>query len=170
MNKFAKLIKDWVPTLLIAVVLSLLVRSYVAEAMSVPTESMVPTIQVGDRLIVDKMLWATSLKHGDIVVFHPPIAGETKLYVKRLIGLPGDVVQIKDGALYRNGVKADESYLKVEMDYSFGPVTVPDDHYFFLGDNRNISFDAHLWDTPFVSKDKLIGKVVLEIPVHKLLR
>lgn len=151
MNKFAKLIKDWVPTLLIAVVLSLLVRSYVAEAMSVPTESMVPTIQVGDRLIVDKMLWATSLKHGDIVVFHPPIAGETKLYVKRLIGLPGDVVQIKDGALYRNGVKADESYLKVEMDYSFGPVTVPDDHY-FSWETTGISASTRIYGTRPLSR------------------
>ncbi|MDT3425739.1 signal peptidase I [Paenibacillus forsythiae] len=168
MNKFTKLVKDWVPTILVAVVLSLLIRSYVAEAMSVPTESMVPTIQAGDRLIVEKMLWATSLKHGDIVVFHPPVPGETKLYVKRLIGLPGDVVQIKDGALYRNGDKVDESYLTAKMDYAFGPVTVPEDHYFFLGDNRNMSFDAHSWDTPFVAKDKLIGKVVLEIPFHKL--
>ncbi|AIQ63637.1 Signal peptidase I S [compost metagenome] len=170
MVKFKKLIREWVPTLLVAVLLSLLIRSYVAEAMSVPTDSMVPTIQVDDRLIVEKMLWATTLKHGDIVVFHPPVAGETKLYVKRLIGLPGDTIEIKDGALYRNGAKVEEPYLNAKMNYVFGPVTVPTDHYFFLGDNRNVSYDAHLWDTPFVEKDKLIGKVVLELPFHKLFK
>lgn len=167
MNKLLKLVREWVPTLLIAVILSLLIRSYVAEAMSVPTNSMVPTIQVDDRLIVDKMLWATTLKHGDIVVFHPPVEGETKMYVKRLIGLPGDTIEIKNGSLYRNGVQVDEPYLNAKMDYAFGPVTVPADHYFFLGDNRNVSYDAHLWDEPFVANDQLVGKVVLEIPFHK---
>lgn len=158
-----KWMKQWLPSIVIAVVISLFVRTYVAEAMRVPTGSMIPTIQINDRLIVEKMLWMTTLEHGDIVVFKPPVAGdESKRYVKRLIGLPGDTVEVKDGDLYRNGLKINEPYLQEKMDYTFGPVTVPEDHYFFLGDNRNISYDAHLWDTPFVSKDKLIGKVIVE--------
>ncbi|MNC15400.1 Signal peptidase I T [compost metagenome] len=158
-----KFMKQWLPSIMIAVVISLFVRTYVAEAMRVPTGSMIPTIQINDRLIVEKMLWMTTLEHGDIVVFTPPVAGdENKRYVKRLMGLPGDTLEIKDGALYRNGAKVNEPYLNEQMDYTFGPVTVPADHYFFLGDNRNISYDAHLWDTPFVSKDKLIGKVIAE--------
>ncbi|MFC3748620.1 signal peptidase I [Paenibacillus sp. GCM10012306] len=166
MKKYAK---QWVPTLLIALVVSLFLRTYVAEAMKVPTGSMIPTIQINDRLIVEKLLWMTSLEHGDIVVFYPPVPGdEDKRYVKRLIGLPGDTVEIKEGALYRNGLKVDEPYLKEPMNYSFGPVTVPADHYFFLGDNRNISYDGHLWENPFVAKDKLIGKVIAEIPTHLL--
>jgi signal peptidase I len=155
--------KQWLPSVVIAVILSLCIRTYVAEAMKVPTGSMIPTIQINDRLIVEKMLWMTTLQHGDIVVFKPPVAGdENKRYVKRLIGLPGDTVEIKDGALYRNGLKVDEPYLQETMDYAFGPITVPADHFFFLGDNRNVSYDAHLWDTPFVAKDKLIGKVIAE--------
>ncbi|GGF71290.1 S26 family signal peptidase [Paenibacillus albidus] len=164
-----KILKQYVPSILIAVVISLFVRVYVAEAMKVPTGSMIPTIQVNDHLIVEKMLWLTTLEHGDIVVFTPPVAGEEEnRYVKRLIGLPGDTVEIKESSLYRNGVKVEEPYLKETMNYAFGPVTVPADHYFFLGDNRNISYDAHLWDEPFVSKDELIGKVIAEIPTHVL--
>lgn len=159
-----KFLKQWVPSILLGVILSLFIRTYVAEAMRVPTGSMIPTIQINDRLVVEKMLWITTLKHGDIVVFHPPADGGTeKRYVKRLIGLPGDTVEIKDGALYRNGNKIDEPYLQEPMNYTFGPVTVPEDHYFFLGDNRNFSYDAHLWNTPFVAKDKLIGKVLVDV-------
>lgn len=158
-----KWMKQWVPSIVLAVVISLFVRTYVAEAMRVPTGSMIPTIQINDRLIVEKMLWMTTLDHGDIVVFKPPVVGdESKRYVKRLIGLPGDTIEINNGDLYRNGRKINEPYLQEKMDYTFGPVTVPEKHYFFLGDNRNISYDAHLWDTPFVSKDKLIGKVIAE--------
>lgn len=161
-----KFMKQWLPSIVIAVVISLFVRTYVAEAMRVPTGSMIPTIQINDRLIVEKMLWMTTLDHGDIVVFTPPVAeDENKRYVKRLIGMPGDTVEIKDGALYRNGAQVNEPYLNERMEYNFGPVTVPEDHYFFLGDNRNISYDAHLWDTPFVSKDKLIGKVIADFSI-----
>ncbi|UQZ36204.1 signal peptidase I [Paenibacillus sp. PK3_47] len=159
-----KFLKQWVPSILIGVVLSLFIRTYVAEAMRVPTESMVPTIEVNDRLVVEKMLWLTSLKHGDIVVFTPPVQDELhKRYVKRLIGLPGDTLEIKDGSLIRNGEIIGEPYLKEPMTYTFGPVTVPEEHYFFLGDNRNVSYDAHLWPTPFVAKDKLIGKVIADV-------
>lgn len=85
-----KFLKQWLPSIALGIVLSLFIRSYVAEAMRVPTDSMVPTIEVNDRLFVEKMLWMTKLGHGDIVVFHPPVPGEEqKRYVKRLIGLPG---------------------------------------------------------------------------------
>ncbi|MEK3700626.1 signal peptidase I [Paenibacillus sp. FSL R10-2199] len=159
-----KFLRQWVPSIAIGIILSLFIRTYVAEAMRVPTGSMIPTIEINDRLVVDKMLWNSSLKHGDIVVFYPPVAGdEHKRYVKRLIGLPGDEIEIKDGTLYRNNEVVDEPYLQEAMTYTFGPVTVPADHYFFLGDNRNVSYDAHLWSTPFVDKDKLIGKVLFDV-------
>jgi signal peptidase I len=132
---------------------------------------MIPTIQIHDRLIVEKMLWMTNLNHGDIVVFHPPVVGEeSSRFVKRLIGLPGDVIEIKDGSLYRNNVKIIEPYINQQMDYNFGPVTVPENNFFFLGDNRNSSFDSHAWETPFVQRDKLVGKVILELPTHLLFK
>lgn len=162
-----KIVKQWAPSIIIAIVLSLFIRTYVAEAMRVPTGSMIPTIKINDHLIVEKLMWLTSLKHGDIIVFNPPFG--TDRYVKRLIGLPGDTIEIKNGELYRNHALVVESYIHEKMNYSFGPITVPEDHYFFLGDNRNNSFDAHLWDIPFVDKKELIGKVLLGIPTHYLL-
>jgi signal peptidase I len=161
-NKIAAICKEWGPSLLIAIVISFLFNTYVAQAMKVPTESMVPTIQVDDRLIVEKMKAFTDFKFGDIVVFWPPIADNSNRYVKRLIGLPGDTVEIKDGALYRNGKKVNEPYIMQKMTYTFAKVTVPAGHYFFLGDNRNLSYDSHLWEkTPFVAEKEIIGKVIL---------
>ncbi|CAM4453233.1 signal peptidase I [Paenibacillus tarimensis] len=163
-----KFLKEWVPVLALALILSLTIRSYVAEAMEVPTGSMLPTIQIHDRLVVEKLPWDVKLSFQDIVVFYPPVANEDKRYVKRLIGLPGDTIEVKDGTLYRNGTAVEEPYIMEPMQYTFGPVEVPEDHYLFLGDNRNDSFDSHLWDTPFVSRDALVGKVLFDIPTHLL--
>ncbi|EPY09040.1 signal peptidase I [Paenibacillus alvei TS-15] len=159
-----KTLKQWIPSVIVAVCLSLFIKAYVAEAMSVPTGSMIPTIEKKDHLIVEKMMWLTDLKHGDIVVFYPPVAEDR--YVKRLIGLPGDRIEVKNGQLYRNDVPVEEPYIQEKMNYSYGPITVPQDHYFFLGDNRNNSNDSHLWDKPFVSTDEIIGKVLAVVPTH----
>jgi len=159
-----KTLKTYLPSIIIAVVVSLFIRTYVAEAMKVPTGSMIPTIEINDRLFVEKVMWMTKLEHGDIVVFHSPV--EPKKYVKRLIGLPGDVIEIKEGHLYRNQEQVNEPYIRDTMNYNYGPVTVPEDEYFFLGDNRNESYDSHLWPVPFVKKDQVIGKVWFEIPTH----
>ncbi|GED70742.1 S26 family signal peptidase [Brevibacillus reuszeri] len=162
-----KIIKEWGPSLLIAIVASLTIRTFVAEAMVVPTGSMLPTIQINDRLIVEKIIKMDEYKFGDIVVFYPPVPEKVhERYVKRLIGLPGDVIEIKNGSLIRNGVKLSETYLNEPIRYEYGPITVPENKYFFLGDNRNESFDSHLWTTPFVDKEKVIGKAILTIPTH----
>ncbi|MEF3302864.1 signal peptidase I [Paenibacillus sp. GYB003] len=155
------ILKEWVPPLLIAVVLSLLIQTYVAQAVKVPSGSMEPNIQIGDRLVMEKMLKFTEFRHGDIVVFNHAAENKEKVrYVKRLIGLPGDTIEVKDGALYRNGEKVDEPYLTVKMAYTFEKVTVPEGHYFFLGDNRNNSYDGHLWPNRFVAESELVGKVM----------
>lgn len=157
-----KLLKEWVPTLIIALLIALVLNTYVIQGMRVPTGSMIPTIQIGDRIMVEKMMKFTHLKFGDVVVFHPPLAGRKKeLFVKRLIGLPGDTIQVKNGFLYRNGEKVVEPYIAEKMTYSYGPKTVPPGDYFFLGDNRNVSEDSHLWpNTPYVKKDKIVGKAL----------
>ncbi|WP_206110018.1 signal peptidase I [Paenibacillus albicereus] len=162
-----RFLKTWMPSLVIALVCSLLIRTYVVEAMVVPTGSMIPTIQIKDRVVVEKLLPMTNLRHGDKIVFYPPVEEEAgKRYVKRLIGLPGDTIQIKEGVLYRNEERVEEPYIKEPMSYDFGPIQVPDKQYFFLGDNRNQSYDAHLWATPFVDEEDLIGKVILTLPTH----
>lgn len=162
-------LKQWVPSIVIGVVISLFIRSYVAEAMEVPTGSMIPTIQINDRLVVEKLWWRTGLKFGDIVVFNAPESeGADKRFVKRLIGLPGDIIEIKDSALYRNNEIVSENYINEAMRYDYGPIKVPEDHYFFLGDNRNNSNDSHQWPSPFIAYDELIGKVIWIVPVHVL--
>jgi signal peptidase I len=160
-NRTIRLIKEWVPTLLITLGVSFTFNTYVAQGMRVPTGSMLPTIQLEDKLLVEKMVKLTDFQFGDVVVFHPPLeANKDQDFVKRLIGLPGDTIEIKNSTLFRNGQSVDEPYLKEKMTYSFGPVQVPIDHYFFLGDNRNDSLDSHLWPTPFVDKSQLVGKVM----------
>jgi signal peptidase I len=159
-----KILKQYLPSIIIAIVVSMFVRTYVAEAMKVPTGSMIPTIQINDHLIVEKLMWITSLNYEDIIVFHAPTKDER--YVKRLIGLPGDEIEIKDGELYRNKLLINEPYVQERMNYTFGPVLVPANEYFFLGDNRNVSFDGHAWDYPFIKKGELIGKVMMDIPTH----
>ncbi|MFH5185953.1 signal peptidase I [Paenibacillus sp. TAB 01] len=162
MQQVKRWIKEWVPTLAIAAIVSFTFNTYVAQGMTVPTGSMLPTIQLDDKILVEKMVDLTDFNFGDVVVFYPPLEGhENERFVKRLIGLPGDTIEVKDGVLIRNGQKVDEPYLSQKMNYTYGPVTVPANHYFFLGDNRNDSEDSHLWPTtPFVAKDKLVGKVM----------
>ncbi|TXK85524.1 signal peptidase I [Paenibacillus sp. N3.4] len=163
MKSILKVIKDWVPSIAFAVIVALVINTYVAQAMTVPTGSMLPTIQLKDELIVEKMKPLTHFNFGDIVVFWPPLADNKDRYVKRLIGLPGDTIEIKDGVLIRNGQKVDEPYVKSPMTYTFHQVTVPEGNYLFLGDNRNDSFDSHLWPTPFVPEKDLIGKAVFRL-------
>jgi signal peptidase I len=154
-------LKEWVPPLAVAVIISFTVNTYVAQGMKVPTGSMLPTIQLEDKVLVEKMVSLTDFAFGDIVVFYPPIDGrEDEPFIKRLVGLPGDTIEVRDGVLIRNGERVDEPYLKEPMKYRFGPVTVPEAHYMFLGDNRNDSLDAHLWKTPFVEKSHIIGKAL----------
>ncbi|WP_241243130.1 signal peptidase I [Paenibacillus whitsoniae] len=164
-----KFAKEWVPSIAFAILLALVINTYVAQAMTVPTGSMLPTIQLKDEIIVEKMKPLTDFEFGDIVVFWPPLEGNKDRYVKRLIGLPGDTIEIRNGTLYRNGQAVDEPYVKDKMTYTFGPIAVPAGNYFFLGDNRNDSYDAHLWPTPFVPEKDIIGKAVFRLfPLNHL--
>jgi signal peptidase I len=157
-----KLLKEWGKTIVLAVAITFVFRTYVAEAVVVPSGSMLPTIQLQDRLLVEKFTSPSALKYEDVVVFYPPVPGqEHNRYIKRLIGIGGDTIQIKDHSLYRNGVKIDEPYLSQSMNYNFGPVKVPAGKFFFLGDNRNNSYDSHLWPTPFVDNSKIVGKALV---------
>ncbi|TVY05498.1 signal peptidase I [Paenibacillus cremeus] len=161
MGKIKRWVREWVPALAIAGIISFSFNTYVAQGMTIPSGSMLPTIQLDDKVFVEKMVSLTDFQFGDIVVFYPPLPGhENEKFIKRLIGLPGDTIEIKNGQLIRNGSVVDEPYVKERMTYSFGPVTVPQNQYLFLGDNRNDSLDAHLWPTPFVDKSKIVGKAM----------
>ncbi|MEN6459928.1 MAG: signal peptidase I [Syntrophomonas sp.] len=152
-------LKEFIVTIVIAFVLSMILRTWVIEGRIVPTGSMLPTIQLKDRLLVNKLIYHfEDPQRGDIMVFRPPDKiGAKDDFVKRLIALPGDKVEIKNGQLYVNDQVQQEPYIDAAMNYEFGPVIVPPNSYFVMGDNRNASFDSHLWGA-WLTHDHLIGK------------
>ena len=151
-------VKEWVMTILTAVVLVIIIRAFILDSRIVPTPSMVPTIQCGDRLFVEKIthrFWG--LERGEVIVFVPPKQSQlTDDLIKRLIGLPGDIIEIKDGTLYINNEPQEEPYLAESIQYEYGPVKVPEGKIFVLGDNRNRSYDSHEWG--FADLDSVKGK------------
>jgi signal peptidase I len=143
-----KSISEWVIIIAVAFVLSILIRNFVIDTRIVPTGSMLPTIQLQDRLIVDRVFYKfDTINRGDIIVFEAPETAkeDDKDLVKRAIGLPGEKVEIKNGKVYIGGKALNEPYIKAPADYDYGPVTVPPDSYFMLGDNRTASKDSHIW-------------------------
>lgn len=164
MGLLKKILKDWWASIAVALVF-VFIHVYVGEAAYIPSESMVPTLQIHDVLAIDKMTAPKDLKDGEIVVFHPPVDGQEKeSFIKRLIGVGGDTIEVKNGKLYRNGKVVDEPYISEPMTYNYGPITVPQGKFFFLGDNRNNSFDSHLWPRgPFVSADAIVGRAVFRM-------
>ena len=150
-------------TIGLSIVLALGIRTFVAEARWIPSESMVPTLQKYDKLIVDKLSYHfTNPQQGDIVVFSPTenIQKENPnlkdAFIKRIIGLPGDKVEIRGGQVYANDQALQESYIEAPPQYQYGPIVIPTDSYFVLGDNRNFSYDSHFWG--FVPRANIIGK------------
>ncbi|MGG6297135.1 signal peptidase I [Leptolyngbya sp. AN02str] len=155
-------------TIGLSVILALGIRTFVAEARYIPSESMVPTLEVNDRLIVEKISYHLNPpKRGDIVVFSPTDrlkADNPSLkdaFIKRVIGLPGEKVQVTNGLVYINDVPIEENYIPSEAapDYEWGPEVVPDNEYLVLGDNRNNSYDSHFWG--YVPRGNIIGRAVV---------
>lgn len=154
--------------LLVGGAFSYVVRAHVVQAFSIASASMRPTLLIGDQILVDKA--ATDYTRGDLLVFDfPPDKGKAEMreYVKRLIGLPGDVIEIRDKQVLVNGKPLAEPYVihtdsktipadKQPRDF-YGPVTVPEDSCFVLGDNRDRSYDSRFWG--FVKKNEIVGKV-----------
>ena len=153
-----KAVREWIITIGLAVVIYLLILAVVQDS-EVFDISMQPTLVEGQRLVVVKVLYTfTDPQRGDIITVYPPINSE-KQFVKRLIGLPGDTIEIRSGTVYVNDVPLDEPYIKEKPRYTFGPFTVPEDNYFVLGDNRNNSTDSHYGWT--VTRDEIVGKACL---------
>lgn len=132
----------------IAFAISWIVRTYVIEARVIPSGSMLETIQLQDRIIVDKFFFNhfDKIHRGDIVVFRPPdSAHATEDYIKRVIGLPGDKIEIRNHKTYINGQYYPEDYVTDPAKSDFAPVVVPQDSVFVMGDNRNNSADSREW-------------------------
>ena len=152
-----------VKIVVIAVVFALVFTNFIIINAEVPSGSMRDTIWEGDRLFGFRLAYKFSEpKRGDIIIFKFP-DDETQNYVKRVIGLPNDIVQIKNGRVYINGDELDEPYIKdyILDDGETYTYIVPEDSYFMLGDNRNNSKDSRYWVNTFVKKEKIVAKVVV---------
>ncbi|MEW6276759.1 MAG: signal peptidase I [Bacillota bacterium] len=157
-----------IESIVIAVLLAALIRMFVLAPFYIPSGSMIPTLLEGDRIIVSKItyrLWEP--KRGDIVVFKYP-RDPSRDYVKRLIGLGGETVALKNNHLYINGQEVSEKYLPPGLRFGdYGPVRVPEGHYLMLGDNRNVSEDSRYWG-PLPEK-YIIGKALMIYwPPHRI--
>jgi len=148
----------------VALAIAFLLRSFIVEPRFIPSGSMEPTLQIGDRILVDKisLKWQEP-QRGDILIFYPPkspaIEDSSKAYIKRLVGIAGDQIAVQGGKVYRNGQAMDEEYIAEPIRYSMRPVTVPQGYYWMMGDNRNFSNDSHVWG--FLPKQNVIGKASL---------
>ncbi|MFC1752156.1 signal peptidase I [Thermoproteota archaeon] len=156
-NRFIYEMVDWTETIIIALILALIIRKYIIQTSMVPTGSMIPTLNIGDRLFVNKFIYRFVMpKRSDIIVFKSPYKNKND-YVKRCIGLPGEKIQIIKGVVYINDKQLVLPGVNVQRDYSFyGPVSVPEKSYFALGDNRGNSQDSRVWG--FVPENDLLGK------------
>lgn len=158
--------QDNIRTIIIAVIMAIVIRTFIVEPRYIPSASMEPTLQVEDRIIVEKF---TSLfrspQRGDIIVFYPPasgaIADASKAYIKRVIGLPGELIAIHDGKVFINGQPLNETYIAEPPDYELplnSALTIPEHSYWVMGDNRNNSNDSHVWG--FLPEQNIIGRAV----------
>lgn len=155
-----KELAGWVITIAVAVIAARIINTKVIYKAEVPTGSMENSIKVGDCIIGLQTAYTFSNpKRGDIVVFPWPDHPEV-IYVKRIIGLPGETLEVKDGSVYINGEPLKEDYLKEEMLGTFGPYEIPEESYFMMGDNRNPSADSRRWENTYLKREDIIAKVI----------
>lgn len=153
---------SWVKILVAAALIAYALNTFIIANSRVPSGSMENTIMTNDRVIGSRLTYKFhDPERGDIAIFHFP-DDESIYYVKRIIGLPGDTVDIRDGKVYINNSETplDEPYLKEDMDTDETlHYEVPEDSYFMMGDNRNWSADSRRWVNTYVKKEKIVAKV-----------
>lgn len=158
----AKEILDWILVIILAIVISFAINTLVIVNATVPTSSMESTIMAGDRVIGSRLYYLRNEpQRGDIIMFDYPDDPDI-LYIKRIIGVPGDHIEIHDGTVFLNGEALSEPYLTTSTDGIWGPYDVPEGHYFMLGDNRNDSADSRYWKNTYLSREGIVGKAVFK--------
>lgn len=187
------LVREYIEAIIVAMVLAFAIRVFVVQAFKIPSGSMIPTLLIGDHILVSKLSyglqWPTDCRlqaalspvscysstfilpfsgpqRGDVIVFRYP-EDEEKDFIKRIVGIPGDTIQLKNKKVLVNGAELDDAAFTQRIDPgvvdgrinprdNFGPVTVPEDSYFVMGDNRDQSLDSRFWG--FVRGEKIRGK------------
>jgi signal peptidase I len=170
--------REYVEALAVALLLALFIRTFIVQAFKIPSGSMLPTLQIGDHILVNKLRYGVRIpivgrrvleladpKRGDIIVFVYPV-DPNKDFIKRVIGQPGDSIEVRHKQIYVNGEKIDDPYghfvdgsgeqSRLTPRDNYGPVTVPPDKVFVMGDNRDRSYDSRFWG--FVPLDDVRGK------------
>ena len=158
-----KEIKDTLITAVLAFVFAILLNTFIFQLIEVSKTSMVPTLHDSELVFLNKTAyWFNEPKSGDIIVFSRKDSGKTVNYVKRVIGVPGDVIEIKGGNVYRNGHKLIEPYLAVT---TYGEIycEVPEGKYFVMGDNRNVSLDSKDKEFGLMLESEVVGKVLFKV-------
>jgi signal peptidase I len=171
------IVREYAESIIVAVILALIIRTFIVQAFKIPSGSMEDTLLIGDHLLVCKFLYGTKIpftdskilkirdpKRGDVIVFEYP-EDPSKDFIKRVVGIPGDVVEGRDKKVFVNGKPFENPHeIHKESDIipkaqnprdTFGPVTVPPDSYFVMGDNRDRSYDSRFWG--FVKSSKIKG-------------
>ena len=160
-----KEIFSWIIEIAIVLMMAFVLVYFIGMRTSVVGQSMSETLENGDQILVNRFMYKViGPKANDVIVFLPNGNEKSHYYVKRVIGLPGDTIDIEDGKIYINGSAEplQEDYLKEEWTVATGPYTfeVPEGSYFMMGDNRNDSWDARYWSNTYVTKDKILGKAL----------
>jgi len=175
------IIKEYTKAIFIAIIIALFIRTFIVQAFKIPSGSMIPTLQIGDWLLVNKFIYGIKIpltrktlipvkkpQRGDIVVFIYPM-DRTKDFIKRVIGVAGDVIEIRNKKIHINGSPFDDTYgiftdslilpRSMQPRDNFGPVKVPEGHIFAMGDNRDNSYDGRFWG--FVNLKDVVGKAFI---------
>ena len=152
---------EWSKMFLLALVVAFFIKNTVVASAVVPTGSMEQTVMTGSKIIINRLAYTyTEPKRGDIVSFYYPDDGET-LYLKRIMGLPGEVIEGINGKVFIDG-KEIEDYTENQFYEDFGPYNIPENCYFMMGDNRSNSWDSRYWNNKFVDQADIIGKAIFE--------
>ncbi len=166
-SAWGKKVRENAITMGVALILAFIIRIFIAEPRYIPSDSMMPTLIQGDRLVVEKVAYNFNLRpltRGDIVVFQPPfklqVLGYSKnqAFIKRAIATPGETVAVQNGIVYVNDRPLSEDYIAEVPQYNLNPLTVPPGQLFVMGDNRNNSNDSHIWG--FLPQENIIGRAV----------
>lgn len=160
-EKVKKEAYEWIKSIIIAFILAYIIKFTLIESYATPTLSMYPTIQTQDRMMAEKVSYRFTVpKRQDIIVFYPPESAQAgkKKYLKRVVAVGGDTVEIKNSRVYLNRKVLKELYLNEPPYYTLPPTKIPPGHLFVMGDNRNNSADSHIWGT--LPVENAIGKLI----------